>query len=174
MLITKEARPHHWTRKAGWGYYWVSTEISRNSLLSAIEMTQFSLFTLYLHMQCLLACLSLSPSKLRAKVLRYTVGSRKYPPLFAHYFEAKVGRGCWLGYSICISPSHPFLCVRSTIMVFALAFWKNSSFTGHVLEKIRGISVHTMQGHRRRYLNGQAIMGKIVSARYCLLTLLQK
>ena len=60
------------------------------------------------------------------------------PLLFAHYFEAKVGRGHLLGYSICIHPLPPFLCTRSTITMTATAFWKNSSFTEHVLQEIRG------------------------------------
>ena len=38
------------------------------------------------------------------------------PPFFAHYFEAEVGRGCLLEYSICLMhmPLPPFLLIFNT------------------------------------------------------------
>ena len=51
------------------------------------------------------------------------------PPLFAHYFVAKVGRGCLHKYSICLMhvPPHsilqkPLIYIQSTIMMTDVAF----------------------------------------------------
>ena len=64
------------------------------------------------------------------------------PPLLAHYFKAKVGRG---QHSIRLvhtpSPSihrHLLIHVKSTFI--AMAFWKNSSFAERVLWEISGAS----------------------------------
>ena len=67
----------------------------------------------------------------------YTESSWKYTFLFAHYFEAKVGRGVLLEYSICLVLTplprslQSLICVRFTVG----AFWKNGSFSESVLRE---------------------------------------
>ena len=50
---------------------------------------------------------------------------KRHPPLFAHYFEVKVGRGHLV---LCIHPTRFFAtsCLRSIIMTRAATFLKNS------------------------------------------------
>ena len=72
-----------------------------------------------------------------------TVSSQNISSCFTHYFEAKVGRGCLLEYSISlVLAPHPtrfltMLHTRSTITVTAVAF------TEHVLWEIRAVLVLT-------------------------------
>ena len=70
-----------------------------------------------------------------------TVSSQNISSRFTHYFEAKVGRGCLLEYSISLMlASHPtwflmMLHTRSTITVTAVSFQKEGSFAEHVQGK---------------------------------------
>ena len=81
-----------------------------------------------------------------------TVSFWKYappPPLFAHYFEAKVGRGVCSNIQLvsCIRPSlcssQSLIHVRVTITMTAVAFWKNSSFAECILWEISSARVDT-------------------------------
>ena len=82
-----------------------------------------------------------------------TISFRKYPlPLFAHYCEAKVGQG--LEYSIHLMhtplPSIPHNNgARLTIATTAMAFWKNGSFTEHVLQEISAACILSREASKQ-------------------------
>lgn len=69
----------------------------------------------------------------------YTVSSRNMPPhFFPDCFEAKMGRGHLLEYSVHTPPlflANFFVLAKSTITTTATEFWKNSSLLNAYYEK---------------------------------------